>query len=230
MTYQAVRRVLGAILILFSLVLLGWGVRPIITSTQSTDLFYGELFPASAFQDGDPPASDASISEKQSQAAGEITLEWPSYLRMGDAGEIRLRFEPVKSGGLPVTGDWPAYSRILSARLDLPGIRHTPSGKISQALSQENPVVFLWNLRADLSGRFPGDTWLSIHFSDLESENEPNRVLFNQQVIVPVKCILGMNGMQARLAGGAGFLLGAFIVLAGNRPEHRQTNNRPVEG
>ena len=225
-----VRGDFGAILVLFSLVLLGWGVRPVPSATQSIDLFYDELFPTSTFRDDDLPDPGASISENQAQSAAKITLEWPSYLRVGDGGKIRLRFEPVKSGGLPVIEDWPSFGQILTARLDLPGIRHTPSGKISQALSHENPVVFLWNLRADSSGSFPGDTWLTIRISELESENEQNRVLFNQQVIVPVKCILGLNGMQARLGGGAGFLLGAFIVLEAIRPENRHANNQRFEG
>jgi hypothetical protein len=125
---------------------------------------------------------------------------------------VRLKFE-FNSFGLEEAGH--VAGLVLVSRLDLAGIRHTPTGEVSQALVSEHPVVFLWNVRAGMPGNYAGRTWLHLQSLMPESEGQDRRLLAAQDLEIRVISLLGLSGDQARVFGAVGLAMGAVLVLDG---------------
>jgi hypothetical protein len=212
-------RALGLALMLIALVVLTWATRAVTYRTQTATITQAELHPAG--ENGLP-------LKNPDQIAGRIFLEWPEALRLGDAGEVRLSFDPEAAqnaqaapDGLatpdalaatqPATAE--AGGEVLQSRLELAGIIHTPTGEISQALSLEHPVTFLWNLRAGQPGDFAGTTWLHLQTEQAGAGQEARVVLTAQQLDIPVMTFYGLSGAEARIIGWVGLALGLALGL-----------------
>ena len=208
-------RTFGLILLLVSLIVLTWGVRSVTYRTQTVPVTLAEL---------SSPAGNRQLpgfGTNPNQIVGRLFLEWPESLRLGDAGEVRLSFNPE----IPVGAQAPqpetsgGANQVLQSRLELAGIAYTPTGEISQALSMAHPVIFLWNLRARQMGDFSGTTWL--HLSEISANGSQTgntgksmpKVLSAQQIDVPVNTFWGLSGIQARILGGVGLAVGAVLGL-----------------
>ena len=108
-----------------------------------------------------------------------------------------------------------AYNLVLQSHLDLPGISRTPTGEVSQVMSSDQPVVFIWYLRPSAPGVFRGKVWLHLRFVPRAPGQEQRILLAAQQVDIEVTTLLGMSGSQARLFGSLGLAASLPLLLEG---------------
>lgn len=214
-----VRRVFGILLLLFSLLAIYWGTRPVRFQSREIPIYAAELQPT-------PTTSAPALT---GNPAGRLILEWPDEIRIGDPASMRLIFVPndepyngegdlAKDGSSSQPGavgpDDP-LKRVLQARLDLVGIQHTPTGEIRQALRLDHPIIFLWNLRPQEPGAYDGKIWLHLKFGTAGGGEEAQRVLAAQSVVLRSVGLFGLTGSLARAIGGIGLVIGAMLSLDG---------------
>jgi len=219
--FQKLRRIFGVLLMILSLATLTWGLRSGDYLLQTTDLAPSDLALSAAGQ----PTGSVSTSGTNALAPGPRTLalSYPTSLRLGDAGTLRLTvgLPPLEPGSgqtnnNPTSPDiYGSYNLVLQSHLDLPGMAHTPTGEVSQALPPDKPVVFIWYLRPNAPGVFSGKVWLHLRFVPRATAQEKRILLAAQQIDVQVITLMGMSGSQARLFGSLGLVLGGFLALDG---------------
>jgi hypothetical protein len=227
MLLQNLRRAFGLVLLVLSLVLLTWGLRSAEYLLQTTELEPADM--ALTGSDQPPAVTSSSVPLTRIPGPRLLELSWPKRLRLGDDGTLRLtvgltsslpagsdrsQATPAGASGLQ-PGNNDGYNLVLKSHLDLPGMVRTPTGELSQTMLADQPVVFLWYLRASAAGFFSGKVWLHLHFVSRSTGGEERILLAAQQVDIQVVRLLGMSGSQARLFGTLGLVVGTFLGLDG---------------
>jgi hypothetical protein len=147
-----------------------------------------------------------------------LTLEWPRVSRTGEKAAVRLVFDPFVRESQPSQISPPggeAYSVLAEARLELPGVPHTPLGEVSQALVPGRPVTFIWDLLPVVAGDEQGTVWLHLRFIPTGGGSELRQVLSAQRFEMRVIDFMGLSGPWARALGSAGAAVGAVLCLDG---------------
>jgi hypothetical protein len=227
MILRKARRSIGVVLLLLSLIVLVWGVRNEEFSTQMIELTASDmaLFQAKAVGGSSPAGKAPEIALEPRQ----LEILAPKRVRLGDDGTLRLTIGPrsnleskatensiplAVSGSTQNTGSVNS-NLILQTHLDLPGVVHTPTGEVSQAILPGQPSVFIWYLRPLVSGIYQGKVWLHL-ISMPRSGGQKQRILLAAMPVeIEVVTLLGMSGNQARLLGSLGLAFGVMLGLEG---------------
>jgi hypothetical protein len=226
------RRLIGIVLLAFSLALLAWGLTKGKTLVRTVEITPQEM-------------ALAGIGDEGYQKARLIRLSWPAKLHAGDAGSLHLSFDLATQPGEESAATQPAegaaqvdnqgldqYHQIeLQSHLDLPGVEFSPTGEVSQALLPGEKAVFLWNLRPREAGTYSGKVWLHLQSSPRATSPQSRMVLTAQRFEIEVEEFMGLNGTQARAIGSLGVVIGAFLSLDGAVNQLlRWIENRRQEG
>jgi hypothetical protein len=198
MSSRILLKSVGLVLLLLSIILVSWGLQTVRYTTKTVDISRTDLIIA----DVSTQASEPDIP------LGRMILQWSEVFRLGDRAEVRLTFSPENKQTNP-----PQPDGVLRAKLDLAGITHTPTGEISQALTWNHPVIFLWNLRSVQTGRYLGDVWLYLSATNSSQVGPGQKVIFSQQFDSEIVSFLGLSGLHARILGCVGLVIGAFLGL-----------------
>ncbi len=184
-------------------VMFAWGIVPVLSDVRSTPIYASEITI-------NPPAitEDQPISGAHEPLAGDLELSIPQNVRLGDPAIIRLVFSPQKYQESISVED-----QVFQAYLDLQGIQYTPTGDISQRISFEHPVIFIWNLRPKVEGYFKGKVWLNLNQLEGNPIQDARRVISAQQIEIKVCSFLGLGGSEARIIGIIGFITGAVLGM-----------------
>jgi hypothetical protein len=174
-------KLIAAALMALSLAALGWGLWPVRYAEHS--LVYDA-----------PPAGKLP--------AGEYAIRgrWPTYLRVGDVGRLELSLAQ-RSAPPGVIG---------RARLELPGLAHTPPGESSQPLSSHQAALFEYRAQPGLAGQFTGTLWL--HRVWVGSA-DPVQPLAAIPIAIQAGAFLGLSGPWARALGAAGVVIGLGLFF-----------------
>ena len=206
-----IRRGFGILLCIISLVVLLWSLWHLPTQTRSLAISPSEMLPEelAARVSGDL----AAVAEPR-----VLLLEWPSVIRKGELASVRLSLSPANGKGpssqiSPVAGE--PFSVLAEARLELPGITHTPTGEVSQGFFGDRLVMFIWDLRPNRAGEADGTVWLHLSFITAAGEPALRQVLTAQRIEIRVIDFLGLSGPWARALGSAGVVVGAVLALDG---------------
>jgi len=205
------RRVLGGLLLGVSLAALAWGLWPLPDQARSLAVSPQEMLPVEL-------GSDPALAGLSAVAEPRLLLlVWPSIMRLGDLAEVQLQFGPAE----PVDPPEPAlaspgepYSVLAEARLDLPGLPHSPPGEISQALTPGRSLAFVWDLLPVAAGETAGTVWLHLRYTST-TRPELRQVLTAQRIQIRSIDFLGLSGPWARALGSAGVVVGAVLCLDG---------------
>jgi hypothetical protein len=158
-----------------------------------------------------------------------LVLEWPGKIRMDDSESIILRLEmdatgivtPTleyidrenRSGPVDSADVYDTHNVVAQARLDMPGVEHSPQGEISEPMRPGVPVQFIWKVRPLETGTQRGTIWLHLLFIPHDGSESSRQVLSVQKVEFEAVSLFGMGGPTARVIGTVGFFAGAFLGL-----------------
>ena len=112
-----------------------------------------------------------------------LTLQFPTSLRLGDSGVIKLSLETeetLASNSLTaestaqetagqaatVPNIYQTHNVIAEADADLPGVQTRPSGPVSEPLLPGESITFLWSVRPSEPAMYRGTVWLFLNFVD----------------------------------------------------------------
>ena len=201
------RRCLGIGIVTASLALLLWGLWPVSKNVRT------ELV---------SPAALPSVKSNQDLKAASLdryslTLEWPAVLRIGDTGQIRLQLEPQENSLGPSAGQEGGVNRLVEVRLELPGFKPIPEGEALTPLHASQPVILQWRLQPQQPGVNQGTLW--VHLRSLPNGSgqmgspETRQVLSAQKLQIRATSLLGLTGLQARIAGVIGCVVGILLIL-----------------
>lgn len=211
MNWTLYRRVFGLVLLFVSLAGLAWGYWPLPEQSRSLAVSVAEMIPPELSLDegGELPFMDQPRL---------LLLEWPSVIRAGEVSTVRLVLD-VSGQGSPSSQPMPGrdnpYTVLAEARLELPGVPHTPLGEISQAFLPGRPVMFSWFLRPAEAGEAQGTIWLHLRFIPVAGGLEVRQVLTAQRIDLRVIDWLGLSGPWVRALASAGLVVGAALGLDG---------------
>jgi hypothetical protein len=205
------RRAFGLALLLVSLAALAWSLWPMPEQARSLVVSTAEMFPSEL--------SPGKAGELPALAQPRLLLlEWPSVMRAGEVSNVRLVFDVTgqKMGSSQASpGMEDPYVVLAEARLELPGVPHTPLGEVSQALLPGRPVMFSWFLRPVDAGEAQGTIWLHLRFIPVAGGTEVRQVLTAQRIELRVIDWLGISGPWVRALASAGLVVGAAVCLDG---------------
>jgi hypothetical protein len=156
-----------------------------------------------------------------------LTLEFPPYIRVGDADVVRLTLEvddlgsltpTAQIGGNVVSGEvveipnlYESHQVIAEARFDLAGMEVRPADLVGEALSPGNSVTFRWSVRPPDVGSYRGTIWLYLRFVNKQSGEESRKTVSAQIVEMEAVNFLGLSGEVARTAGVIGSVVGTIL-------------------
>lgn len=202
----ATRWIVGFGLLFVSLLLLIWGNWPASYEIRLKHMLAEEPQPPTA-GDGAPNVPEA----------GQFRLEFPSRLRSGESGEVRLELIPGPVNTAASGAGRVVSNPLLEAQLDLAGFSVFPPGEISQPATPGEVTVFQWRVQPSEAGRYEGRLWVHLRFVPefgAPAEVEENRrVLTVQRIVVRVVSVLGLDETQTRLAGLLVFGAGLLVLM-----------------
>ncbi|MDD5370208.1 MAG: hypothetical protein PHQ40_14085 [Anaerolineaceae bacterium] len=147
------------------------------------------------------------------ESGRQIILEYPATMRLGDAGQVDLSFEPVSTRQAP-TSTFPGQSLAhaeVESHLDLTGIPLSPEDLSQTALLPGKPARFIWALWPVNGGDYSGRAWMSIRIFRTDGSSEEDRAISAQPLVISVRSILGLRTPVVRILGGTAIALGALV-------------------
>jgi hypothetical protein len=226
---RAFRRLLSALILVISLLLLGWGLWPLRSQAQSLTMQPAEMqMPTPT---GEMQTESLLPGQEKAQPgvteARRLTLEWPTTIRAGDSDVARLTLDVDDRGNLTPTvmiegheqrGEtvvipnvYDTHNVLAEARIDLAGMQVSPAEGISQPLLPGEAVSFYWSLSPQQVGAYRGTVWLKLRFLPRSGGEESERTLTAQLIEIEAVNLLGLGGTPARLMGGVGTVVGSVI-------------------
>lgn len=158
-----------------------------------------------------------------------LVLEWPGKIRMDDSESIILRLElddtgmvtpaleyidrEIRSRPVDSADVYDTHNVVAQARLDMPGVEHSPLGEISEPMRPGVPVQFVWKVQPMEVGTQRGTIWLHLLFIPHDGSESTRQVLSVQKIEFEAVSLLRMGGPTARVIGTVGLFTGAFLGL-----------------
>jgi ABC-type transport system involved in cytochrome c biogenesis permease subunit len=190
------KRTLGLILMIVclavSLPLLVWGFWPPRRETVTVPLTV--------------PAGMPSLPEGRM-----IQLTFSPVMRAGDSQTVNL---DVTAEGDRGDGDvYAKYTVIAEARLDLPFADVRPAETVSTALTEGGAASFSWEVTARAAGGLRGTAWLYLRFVPKAGGDEMRGPVSAQLVAIRSRSALERTGLEARVVGVAGLIVGLALGI-----------------
>ena len=205
---RKIRHVLSLIVLILSVMLIMWAALP--NPRESI------VQPISNNQIKIPTGAQGSATPRME--ARQIVLEWPHSMRIGESGEIILKFEPL-DGGTDLqnlsNGTIDIYSTnniMAEARFEVAGITVNPVNPRRESMPAGQTVRFKWEVGTDEEGSYAGTVWLSLRLLPLDGGEAMQMPIYIQQINLKTTSLLGLNESMAYWLGGLGLLLAAALV------------------
>lgn len=199
------RRSLALILFLLGAVMLVWATWP--AGRQMSQQVIGP--------DGMRLSSDGSGDVAALLETRQVSLEWPSSMRIGDKYQIQLVFEPavndVDQSALQ-TGHVDAYSRynlMVEGRIEAAGINLALANPTRESLPPGNAVRFVWEVSVDRLGVYNGTAWLSLRFLPLDGGSPMQVPIYVRPMQMHTTGLFNLSGPMVRMAGSISLSLSA---------------------
>jgi hypothetical protein len=179
--------VAGILLVLLSLAALAWGTLPA-----------GRL------------SRQATLSLPFGAAAGgiyKIQLSWPTWIRLGDSGVIRLVVEPGEQPGDAGDSLW------VESRLEADGVEVFPAGALMEPLLPGRQAIFHWSVQPVQPGDRGVVVWVYVRSQPLQGGDSGGQALTAQKIVIPAVGLFGLQGQVVRLLGGIGLVVGLAFYL-----------------
>jgi len=209
-----IRRVVGLCGLIFSLTILTWGMQN-----------FGEDVHTIQIQ----PQPPLSIFPPEILEQGQLVVQWPLKIRLGDTGIVRVRLDmspekmitPTASNSgrantraaIQIPDLYITHNVFAEARLDISSLEIAPAPEMIESLRPGKSVKFAWSVRPSRTGKSSGIIWFHLHFIPIAGGDESRLPLTAQFVEIETVSILGLGGPEARLWGFIGILAGATFGM-----------------
>lgn len=212
------RRFVGLLLLLVSLVMLLWSIWPNAAVTHKLE-FSGQDMQA---------IIELSLNGNSQYEYLPYTLQlsWPEKARTGEIQEVKLVFaaqeyqheQPSASkvrtpGGSQPGSQVEERSLLLEARLEAPNLVVLPSGNIGQKLVPSQPVNFSWRIQPQQAQVYRGTIWVYLRPLGDEADASKRQVLAAHEFSITGIQFLGLNSLALKLLGSVGAAVGAVLAL-----------------
>jgi hypothetical protein len=206
---KKLRRTLSIGLLLISVYLLIWATLPNKHQVAVQDISPSEMQLPSRGQ-----AVIPSILVSR-----QLSLEWPTSMRIGDKGMITLVFEPeLNDSASPdalaeFSNVYDSYNLMAEGRFEAAGIRVDPANSTRESMPSGHDVKFNWQVNFEKAGSYPGNVWLSLRFLPLDGSQASQQLIYIHEVDIRATSLCGLSGPLARLLGGVGIILGVVVGI-----------------
>jgi hypothetical protein len=220
MLFRKARHSLGVLTLLAGVILFAWGAWPSRKDVDTLVIYPGEMqIPIS--EPGQAVDVQTLLSEQVDVPAilevRRLILEAPVYIQTGNRDFIRLEFMPeaVSPGMDEIQGLQDIYNTHLvavEARLEMGGLEVEPAGTLTRSLLLGQSARFEWGLTPEQARVYEGTAWLYLRFMPKDGSPGNSWPVSAQRVEIRASTLLGLSGLQARMLGGAGTLLGLALA------------------
>lgn len=187
---------------------LWWAWRPITDTSLALELSPSQMTLPSAA--GGLPAPGVPVARR-------VVLTYPSRLRLGESGLIRLTFAPLTDQGIPspsmISDVSLTYNVLAEARLEVAVLSVGSYDHILLPLQANAPAVFEWHVPASQPGEYEGTAWLLLGFVPKEGGVTEERALSAQPVNLRVDALLGLGIVAVRVLAVCLLVVGLALVI-----------------
>jgi hypothetical protein len=186
----------GILLVIISLTVFAWGIWPVERASRQASL---------------------RIPGSTVQGTYNVALTWPSRLRLGDGGVIRLVVEPTD----PPPDFGSATRIIVKSRLEAGGLKAVPGGESLEPLLPGRQAVFYWKVFPEGNDDPEAVIWVSLLSGPSKADAsasqalQGSQLLTAQKIVIRAKSLFGLHGQVVRLLGGIGIVFGLALCLDG---------------
>jgi hypothetical protein len=174
--------------------LLGWGNRPVAQTTQAARLHLIA-----------PSAWDAADINKIDEIPFESTLILPESMKTGQTGHYQIVLEGLPGSVLAAGVTWQLHIR---SELILPGFVNQQEGMLSQAVQDEKPLRFDWDVHANADRHSSGVLRIFVDYLSPAGETE-SQLLSVTDLELTSTSLIGLS------TTGVTSLAVALLLLAG---------------
>ena len=220
MLFQMVRHSLSVLSLLAGVILFAWGAWPSRKEIHALVIYPREMqmtVSGSAQVVNEQTPLSEQVNVPAILEVRRLILEVPVSIQTGNRDFIRLEFLPeaVSPGMDEIQGLQDIYSTHLvavEARLEMGGLEVEPAGTLTRSLFLGQSVRFEWGLIPEQARVYEGMAWLSLRFMPKDGSPGNSWPISAQRVEIRASSLLGLSGLQARMLGGAGTLLGLALA------------------
>jgi len=205
MTVTRLRRAIGVAMVLIGIALVVWVTWPVRSTSQGMRYSYGENI--------SPPAEWAGVRPPPALANGEITVEYPSRIWLGNGGRVRATLAEVDKP-TSCEGSNPTFDLFhLSGRLELAGVPALPGSELRQAIAPCQPALLVWTIQPIKQGVYSGTLWLRILKPGASDDGDQSFSVAAIPLEVRTENLAGLSAPQARLVGALAILTGLALNI-----------------
>ncbi len=204
---KKLRPILSIGLLLISVCLLIWATLP-----SKRQVAVQEISPSEMQLKSSGQAAIPSILESQ-----QLSLQWPSSMRIGDVEKITLVFKPeLNDSASPdavaeFSNVYDSYNLMAEGRFEVAGTRVDPANPTRESMPSGQALKFKWQVIIDKAGSYPGNVWLSLRFLPVDGSQASQQPIFVQEVDIRATSLFGISGPLARLLGGVGIFFSVLV-------------------
>jgi hypothetical protein len=140
-----------------------------------------------------------------------LRISYPKQIWLEDSQFITLSIIPKTNNAVAqksVDGNQTRYHAYLEARLELGLVRILTGDSVIEAVKENQPTQFLWQVKPVISGRTNGILWIFVNIADSQSSGAWQLTRFALPISMEVKDIIGLSLSSARI------LILAVLVIA----------------
>jgi hypothetical protein len=140
-----------------------------------------------------------------------LRISYPKQIWLEDTQFITLSMIPKTNNTIvqnSVDGNQTRYHAYLEARLELGLVRILTGDSVIEAVKENQPTQFLWQVKPVISGRTNGILWIFVNIADSQSGGAWQLTRFALPISIDVKDIVGLSLPSARI------LILAVLVIA----------------
>jgi hypothetical protein len=174
---------------------------------------------------GTAPSAEAGVSMETRR----LTIQWPRFVRVGDADLVHLTFAVDQDGNLtPVVGAgtgsigeqsieipslYESHNLVLEVRLDMAGLQVAPQATISEPVRPGQALNFSWSISPVQAGNYRGNLWVYLNIVPKGGGDIDRRALVAYRMDIEARSVLGLPANIARWGGAVGSVLGLVFSL-----------------
>jgi len=142
-----------------------------------------------------------------------LKLAYPQWLWRDDPQYIVLFIQPKANNPTlqkQAEGNPARYHVYLEARLELGLVQMLTGDAVIEAVNANQTAQFLWQVKAETSGRTRGNLWIFVNITDSQGGNTWQETRFALPLQMEIKDIIGLSLSSARSLA----LIGFFLILS----------------